>query len=106
MVVIGYIGSEDFHLADEKLLLLGCKLIPWFEVLLRPGCELRIRRDHTKTFLVFKDAFAHFFISIIEKVHVMDFIYPFLCRVMRRMCCTRHIITEEFFVWIDLVDII
>ena len=58
VVVVRLVGGEDFHLADEKLLLLRRQIIPVLDEVGRPGFQLGIRRNHAEALLVFENPFA------------------------------------------------
>ena len=92
MVGIGHIGGEYLRLAGEQLLLIGVERIPLRQDI-RPGSELRIRRDDAEPLLVGENLLAQIVPAHVElAVELLD---PFRRRLMRRMRAAGHVIEEE-----------
>src|SRR5206468_2656065 len=104
VVVVGLIGSEDLDLLDKELLFLGRAIIPILDDLRRPRLDLGVLRDHPKALLVLKNLLAQLVPAIIEQVHVMDLVHPFLGRMMRRVRGAWNVVAEEWLARIDLID--
>lgn len=96
VVTIRLVGGEDFDLLDEELLLISAELIPWLKVFYRPRLHLRVRWDDAKLLLIREDAVAQLLVAVVEEVHVVDLVHPFLGRVMRRMRGTRCVFHEKW----------
>ena len=70
MVGVGDVGREDIHLAEKQLLLVGRKLVPLLEEVLRPRRELGVGRNHAELLLVLEDLLAQLVPALVEQVHV------------------------------------
>lgn len=55
VVVVRRVGGENFHLANEQLLLFRRELIPGLDHVLRPGLQLGVGRDDAEALLVRED---------------------------------------------------
>ena len=104
MVIVGLIGGEDFHLLDKELLFLGRAIIPILDDFRRPRLYLGVRRDHPKALLVLKNLLPELVPALVEHVHVVDFVHPFLGRMMRRVRGAGNVVAEEWLARINLVN--
>ncbi len=105
VVGIGGIGGEDLDLPDEELLLDVGQLVPRLDVLRRPGRERRVLRHEAHLLLVLEDGFTQRLVAVVEEVHRLDLLDPFLRRVVRRVGGAGGIFHEEGLGRIDLVHV-
>ena len=85
VVAIGSIGSEDFNLTDEELLLLCRQLVPILDDVGRPGRQLGVLRDHAELFLVLENLLTQLVPALIKELHLADLVHPLLGRMVGRM---------------------
>ena len=104
VVVVGSIGGEDLHLADEELLRLRAELIPGLQEIIGPGRQLRILGDHAEALLVLEDALAQLVVAVVEEVHRGDLVHPLLGRVMWRVRGAGRVLDEDRLAGVGLVD--
>ena len=104
VVHVRLIGGKDFHLLDIELLLLGCTIIPVLDDVRRPGLQLRVGRNDSETLLIGEDGFTQLVPAVVEQVHRVDLVHPFLRRMVRRVSRPRHVMQKERLVRLDLVD--
>ena len=90
MVGVGGIGGEDLRLARIEFLLYQRERIPSRQLgaaisglPVRPGGQLRLRRNHAKPLLVGEDLLAQLFPAHVELA--VELVDPFLRRLVRRM---------------------
>ena len=104
MIGISEVRGKHVWLTDEQSLFLIRQLIPAFQQVVRPRCELRVLRDHAEPFLVGENGFAQFVPTLVEQVHIANFFDPLRRRVMRRADGARHVVDEERLLGIDRGD--
>ena len=104
VVVVGGVGGEDLDLADEELLRLRAELVPRLQDVIGPGCQLRILGDHAEPLLVLEDALAQLVVAVVEEVHRVDLVHPFLGRVVRRVRGAGRVLDEDGLGRFRLVD--
>src|SRR5215470_15264549 len=111
MVGICRVGRKNIRLADEKLLPVGTERLPLlklcsavFWLAIRPRRELGIGRDDTEPFLVGEDRLAQLFPTLIEQVHVADFLDPLWRGLVRCVRAAGYIVEEEWLVWRSVIQ--
>ena len=104
MVAVRRISGEHFDLPDEQLLLLGAELIPRLQQFVRPRRELGVFRHHAEPLLVCEDARAQLLVAVVEEVHRVDLVDPFLRRMVRRVRSARRVLDEDRPARVGLVD--
>src|SRR5207249_10411868 len=104
VVVVGLIGGEDLVLLDKELLFLGRAIVPILDDLRWPRLYLGVRRDHPKTLLVLKNLLTKLVPALVEQVHVVNLVHPFLGRMMRRVRGAGNVVAEEWLARIDLIN--
>ena len=92
MVGIGRPGGKDVRLTEEELPFVGAERVPVrqlgttvFGLSVRPGRQLRVRRDHAELFLVGEDLLAQLVPALVEQVQLADLLDPFRRRLMGRV---------------------
>ena len=68
-----------------------------------PRAHLGILRNDAELLLVGEDRLAQLLPAVVEEMHRLDLVDPFLGRVVRRMHAARHVVEEERLVGLDLV---
>ena len=104
VVVVGDIGGEDLHLADVELLRLGAQLVPRRQDVSGPGRQFLILGNHAELLLVLEDPLAQLLVAIVEQVHGVDLVHPFLGRVVRRVRGAGAVVEKDRLAGVGLVD--
>ena len=100
MIGVGRIGGEHLGLTRVKRLLDQRRANPIAaasrrrsRLPVRPWRKLRLRRNDAKPLLVGENLLAQLFPAHVELA--VEFVYPFLCRLVRRMAAAGHVIEKE-----------
>lgn len=96
----------DFDLTDKHLFLVRRQRVPLLQEVVGPRRHFRVLRNHAELLLVGKDPLAEIIPAFVEQVHVTNLLDAPRCRMVRCMPAAWHVVTEERFARINLVELI
>ena len=104
VVGVGEVGGVDLGLPDEQLLLLETQAVPGRQVS-GQGVSFAFAGMMPEPLLVGEDRLAQLVPAVVEEVHRLDLVDPFLRRVVRRMGAAGDVVDEERLLGRDLLQL-